>query len=379
MNSLPQAEECALEWHLYTDIRPPSSDPWIPVAAMDVQEYEVDIEELVQLTDLGISLFDIQWSKLRVTSHKWFSVTHRRADRWICTVYDEACERIRSYEVQGLVSSQVSPKGDQVAFSTPNKIFVRNLTKDPAEPWNRFPNDVTPEYWTWISNDAIALVCSDCVYKWIVRSPVVEPVFDRLPRCLQGQGQVTGCQFDPDYRWAIVTLLRKEQDDTVTGLVQVYSAHHTISNCIEAHAALLTRHKFPGNSDRSQLLIIAKKCTSDSAKISIVDISLNKSAGPAVKSEKFPWTREDDFPSSIVHSESKGLIFLLSKFGTLCVFDIDTCAPLVINERVCTDIVFASVIDATGEGVVAYSRNGQVLRIKVRRHINYTYEQVTRL
>lgn len=337
----------------------------------------VSITERVQLTDLGIKLADIKWSKLRVTSNLYFCITHKKGDRFISTVYDERCDKVRSFELDGLLSSQVNPGGSRLALATPYKIFAVNLEDNHCISWNRFPCELN--YWSWISNDSIVIVGPEFIFLWTVAHPTIKPLCIRHRRTRQGQ--ITGCQVDPDHRWAILTTLYQEPDEPVSGRVQVYSSFYDHSDCIEAHAALLTRHKFSGHDEKSQLLILAKKCSSTSAKISIVDISMTKNAMPSVKSEKFAWTREDDFPISIVHSESKGLIYLFSKFGSLCVFDIDNCSPLIISEQVCPDIVFATTLDGDGEGVFAFLRNGQVLGIQLGRKDKPKSkdEQVTRL
>lgn len=344
---------------------------------MDVLSSFASITERVQLRDLGINLADIKWSRLRVTSHLWFCITQKRLDRSVATIYDERCDKVHVYELDGLISSQVNAEGTLVALSTSYTINIINIIDNRQVSWNRFPCKVT--YWSWVSNNTIAIVGVEHVYIWRVDAERITESFARHPR--SRHGQVTGCQFDSEHRWAILTLLHQEEDEPVSGTVQIYSAAEDLSNCIEAHAALLTRHKFPASSGKSPLLIIAKKWSASSTKISIVDISTVKSSQQSIKSEKFNWTREDDFPTCILHSESKGLIYLLSKFGSLCVFDLDNCTPLIINERICSDIVFACVLDAEADGVIAFSRNGQVLGIQVasRRERTINSDQITRL
>lgn len=344
---------------------------------MDVFTPFVSITERVQLRDLGINLADIRWSRLRVTSHLWFCITHKKSDRSVATIYDERCDKVHVYELDGVISSQVNPKGSLVALSTSYTINIINIIDNRQVSWNRFPCKVS--YWSWISNDSIAIVGPEHVYVWSVYAERIQESFARHPRTRQGQ--VTGCQFDPGYQWAIVTLLHQEEEEPVCGTVQIYSAQEDLSNCIEAHAALLTRHKHPASNSESPLLIVAKKWSATSTKISIVDISSVRSCQQSVKSEKFNWTRDDDFPTCILHSESKGLIYLLSKYGSLCVFDLENCTPLIINERICSDIVFACVLDAEADGVIAFSRNGQVLGIQVasRRDRAINSDQITRL
>jgi len=165
-----------------------------------------------------------------------------------------------------------------------------------------------------------------------------------------------------------------ETDGSIGGVIQVFSSEYEHSTCIEGHAATIAHHTFPGRLESSRVLIVAKKLTNKLAKLSITELGPQKNFPLVSRMESFSWTNHEDIPSLLVCSSGLGMIYLLTKLGSLFVFDFETCAPILLHHRICPDIVFQAVLDTSTQGVIAIARNGQVLKIEVDKS-NYNQQQ----
>jgi hypothetical protein len=383
----------------------------------------VTVTEQLQLRTLGFGIGEVSWSSVRVTSDDWICVLHKQRaanqpDRKLlqATVIDPLGNQIRSLQLDGLTSAQVSPFRDVIALSTAEKIYTVCLKTNAIISWNRFPCDVV--YWSWVGKSVIGMIGRQRIYHWLISSDNLSFVVNRSPRLRNTQitnYQVRkrkvncGCavtsnlwqgfsfsqsltevlihQVDRCQGWHVLQALKSNSDGSITGLVQVYSTAHCNSTVLEAEATAISAFKFAANSYTSSVLVLVNKACSTLAKISVVELGPQKPDRNLLvhRSESFRWNDPDDIVTSIVPNPESALIYVLSKKGMLFVFSSETCCPFILNERICCDIVFISVLDKNSGGVLAFSRNGQVLSIHAQLNQphkvpdNHIPDQVTRL
>lgn len=342
--------------------------------------------EQMQLRTLGFGIGEVSWSSVRMTSDDWICVTHRQRNtssrcngqhekkQLQATVIDPFGNQIRSLQLDGLTSAQVSPLKDMIALSTTDKIFTMCLKTNQIVCWNRFPCDV--EYWTWVGKNAIGIVGRDRMYNWLTESDSLSFVVNRSPRLRNTQ--ITNYQVDSTHCWHVVQALKSDSDGSICGVVQVFSAAHNHSTVLEAEATSITAYKFAANSYTSQVLVVVNKTAAKSAKISVVELGPQHPDRNLLvnRCESFHWQNPDDIATNIVCSPDSSLIYVLSKKGILFVFGLETCCPYILNERVCCDIVFVSVLDKRTTGVLAVARNGQILSVVA--HVNQSLATVSR-
>lgn len=208
-------------------------------------------------------------------------------------------------------------------------------------------------------------------------------------------------QVDRHQGWHVLQALKSNSDGSITGMVQVYSTAHNHSTVLEAEATTISAIQFAANSYTSTVLILVNKTSATLAKVSVVELGPQKPDRNILvnRCESFHWKDSDDIATNIIVSQSlsdgdeinleksarrPSLIYVITKKGMLFVFSSESCCPYILNERVCCDIVFISVQDKKSDGVLAFSRNGQVLSIhaQVNKPLvskNEVPDQVTRL
>lgn len=351
------------------------------------------VTELVQLRNLNVSITDVTWNRLRISSSNWLCVLRRTGKKGKGVTLKATCinplsTHIRSFETDGLTSAQVNPERDVIALATRKKIFIVCLERHVCLGWHPLKEDI--EFWSWISRNVIVMVGREKVYMWNYSTDMHTTLFNRHARLRNCQ--VTQCVADSTLSWFALTALYRDKDGSVSGVTQVHSSEYNQSNCIEAHAAAIVDHKLSSRIDPSRFLIISKKCSSFQAKICMCELGPSRNGKVLIsRIESFPWKNEGDIPCHLVCSP-RGLIFLVSKLGSFYAFNLESCTPLILHERICPDIIIGSVLDQDTGGIIVASRNGQILSIDIQfdskkdktnlimRNVdNVLSEQVTRL
>ncbi|XP_035218965.1 clathrin heavy chain 2-like isoform X4 [Stegodyphus dumicola] len=188
---------------------------------------------------------------------------------------------------------------------------------------------------------------------------------------------------DSNMKWFALSGLVAE-DSHVVGITQIFSVDHNLCQNIEAHCVCFTSYQFKGNMQPSCVLVAASRGTEIHGKLHAVELGPHLTGNLAYTSHtgaiefSDQWFRYD-FPSSIQVSSKLGLVYIVTKYGTLHLCDLETCATLCcIN--VCTDIIFSTAFNKETEGIIAISRNGQVLSIDLKREqlVKYVWEVAKR-
>lgn len=157
----------------------------------------------------------------------------------------------------------------------------------------------------------------------------------------------------------------------VIGHVQIYSKSYRHSQVIEAHVVNFTTYKFEGNQCATNVLLAAKRTQLNQAKIYMIELGPVCEGNLALMSrtEVVTWRDAEDgrydIPVGIECSNELALVFVLSKYGNMYVCDLES-GVLISRCPICSDVIFTSYLDYSTQGVIAISRNGQVLLIEIQ-------------
>lgn len=333
---------------------------------------------------MGFSITDISWPRVRISSDEWITIRHKRQQQTkgspydlrndnnsdIVTVIDTKDCTNRSFELKHVKSAQMNPTIPILAISTQTKLFLMNIQTGKISGKIHFPCHV--EYWCWIDSSIIGFISKNDIYHWNTADDGFQRVFrisDRLFEC-----QITSYKSSQDGKWFSLTGLTSSSCDTVSndsevktidGVTQIFSTEYDLSNVIEAHVVNFTRHSFSNNTIASNVLITGKKISNFSGKLSVIELGPQKAGNHPIvtRSESSIWSRPDDFPIGIITVNSLQFIFVVSKFGSLYVYDLETCVAIIENHRISPDIIFHAVPETDSDGILCFARNGQVLQI----------------
>ena len=168
-----------------------------------------------------------------------------------------------------------------------------------------------------------------------------------------------------DEKWmAVVGITQRE--GRVAGQMQLYSKDRGISQAIEGHAAAFGTIRLEGAPADTRVFTFAVRSAA-SAKLHVVEIDRNPS-NPAFPKKAvdvyFPQEAVNDFPVAMQVSQKYGVIYMVTKYGFIHLYDLESGTCIFMN-RISSDTIFTTAPDSDSSGIVGINRKGQVLSVSV--------------
>ncbi|KPJ11621.1 Clathrin heavy chain [Papilio machaon] len=220
-------------------------------------------------------------------------------------------------------------------------------------------------FWKWISLNTLALVTRVSVYHWSMEgdsTPV--KIFDRhssLADC-----QIINYRTDPKQQWLLLVGISAQQN-RVVGAMQLYSVERKCSQPIEGHAASFAKFKAEGNAEPSTLFCFAVR-TAQGGKLHIIEVGQTPAGNQPFPKKAvdvfFPPEAQNDFPVAMQVSPKYDVIYLITKYGYIHMYDIETGTCIYMN-RISSDTIFVTAPHEATGGIIGVNRKGQVLSVTV--------------
>lgn len=235
-------------------------------------------------------------------------------------------------------------------------------------------------FWKWISETTLGLVTDSAIYHWDVFDPaqatpvkvfdrgpslqvsVVEPIAQMGSTSDSPQGnQIINYRTSADGKWMVVVGISQQQG-RVVGAMQLYSKDRGISQAIEGHAAAFGTLRLDGAPEDTKLFTFAVR-TAVGAKLHIVEVD-HPETNPVFPKKAvdvfFPPEASNDFPVALQVSQKYGIIYLITKYGFIHLYDLETATCIFMN-RISSETIFTACGDKESSGVIGINRKGQVL------------------
>lgn len=152
----------------------------------------------------------------------------------------------------------------------------------------------------------------------------------------------------------------------VQGAMQLYSKERGISQAIEGHAASFATLRLEGAPADTKVFTFAVR-TATGAKLHVVEVDHN-AANPAFPKKAvdvyFPPEATNDFPVALQVSQKYNVAYLVTKYGFIHLYDLETGTCIFMN-RISSETIFVTTPDSASEGIVGVNRKGQVLSVTV--------------
>src|SRR3569833_1434454 len=157
-----------------------------------------------------------------------------------------------------------------------------------------------------------------------------------------------------------------QQQGRVVGAMQLYSKDRGISQASEGHAAAFGATRMEGAPQDSKLFAFAVR-TATGAKLHVVEVD-KPEANPAFTKKAvdvfFPPEATNDFPVAMQVSQMYGVFFLVTKYGFIHLYDLETGTCIFMN-RISSETIFTTCGDKESTGIVGINRKGQVLFVTI--------------
>ena len=224
------------------------------------------------------------------------------------------------------------------------------------------PDDVV--FWKWISNTVIGLVTEASVFHWSMEGdagPV--KIFDRHAS-LNGT-QIINYRVNSDEKWMVLIGISANQG-RVVGSMQLYNKDRGVSQNLEGHAASFATLKLDPSAPHSQLFTFSVR-SANGAKLHIIEID-HKDGLPVFQKRAvdvfFPPEAVSDFPVAMQVSKKYDIIFLVTKYGFIHLYELETGACIYMN-RISGDTIFVTADLELTSGMIGVNRKGQVLSVSI--------------
>ncbi|KAI6378385.1 hypothetical protein MCOR25_002254 [Pyricularia grisea] len=221
-------------------------------------------------------------------------------------------------------------------------------------------------FWKWISDTTIGLVTDAAVYHWdVFDANQATPVKQFARNDNLSGNQIINYRANSEGKWMVVVGIAQAQG-RVVGNMQLYSKDRGISQSIEGHAAAFGTLRLEGAPQDTKVFTFAVR-TATGAKLHIVEVD-KPEANPAFAKKNvdvyFPAEAVNDFPVAVQVSQKYGVIYLVTKYGFIHLYDLENGTCIFMN-RISSETIFTTSPDADSTGIVSINRKGQVLGVTI--------------
>lgn len=157
-----------------------------------------------------------------------------------------------------------------------------------------------------------------------------------------------------------------QQQGRVVGAMQLYSKDRGISQSIEGHAAAFATIRLEGAPADTKLFTFSVR-TAAGAKLHVVEVDHQPSNPVFTKKAVdvfFPPEAPNDFPVSMQVSQKYNVVYIVTKYGFIHLYDLETGTCIFMN-RISSETIFVTSPDDQSSGIVGVNRKGQVLHVSV--------------
>lgn len=265
-------------------------------------------------------------------------------------------------------SAIMHPVQKIIALRAQRQLQVFNIEIKQKVKSHLMNEDVT--FWKWVNETTLGIVTEFAVYHWAALDPTSPPIkaFDRNAS-LAGH-QIINYRASVDEKWMVLVGISGNPSNPaafkVKGSMQLYNKDRAVSQSIEGHAACFADYRLDGATQDSKLFAFAVR-TAAGAKLHVVEI--DHQAGQPVFAKKavdvfFPPEATNDFPVAMQLSKRHKIIYMVTKYGFIHLYDVETAACIYMN-RISGETIFVTAEHESSSGIIGVNRKGQVLSVTV--------------
>lgn len=323
----------------------------------------IKFQEHMQLTNAGVNVANIGFSTLTMESDKFICIREKVGETAQVVIIDlnDVSNPIRRPITAD--SAIMHPTSKVIALKASRTLQIFNIEmKSKMKAYNMTEDCL---FWKWISVNTIGIVTETAVYHWSMEGdsqPV--KIFDRHAT-LQGC-QIINYRCDHSMNWFLLIGILA-QENRVAGRMQLYSVERKVSQPIEGHAACFTQFKVDGNKDLSTLFSFSVRGPAG-GKLHVIEVGTPQTGNQPYSKKAvdvfYPAEAQNDFPVAMQASKKYNVFYLITKYGYIHIYDVDTATCLFMN-RISAETIFVTAPHDPSSGIIGVNRKGQVLSVTI--------------
>ncbi|XP_044051019.1 clathrin heavy chain 1 isoform X3 [Siniperca chuatsi] len=332
----------------------------------------IRFQEHLQLQNMGVNPANIGFSYLTMESDKFICIREKVGEQNQVVIVDMSDPTNPIRRPISADSAIMNPASKVIALKDAAKTLqIFNIEMKSKVKAHTMTEEVM--FWKWISVNTVALVTDTAVYHWSMEGDSQPAkVFDR-------HASLAGCQIinyrtDEQQKWLLLIGISAQQN-RVVGAMQLYSVDRKVSQPIEGHAAAFGDFKVEGNAKPSTLFCFAVRSQAG-GKLHIIEVG-QPAAGNQPFAKKavdvfFPPEAQTDFPVAMQIGSKHGVIYLITKYGYIHLYDLESGVCIYMN-RISAETIFVTAPHEATSGIIGVNKKGQVLSVCVEEEniVNY--------
>ncbi|KAJ8263472.1 hypothetical protein COCON_G00159290 [Conger conger] len=331
----------------------------------------IRFQEHLQLQNLGVNPANIGFSYLTMESDRFICIREKVGEQNQVVIIDMNDPTNPIRRPISADSAIMNPTSKVIALKAAKTLQIFNIEMKSKLKAHTMTEEVM--FWKWISVNTVALVTETAVFHWSMEGDS-QPLkmFDR-------HASLAGCQIinyrtDEQQKWLLLIGISAQQN-RVVGAMQLYSVDRKVSQPIEGHAAAFAQFKVEGNSKASTLFCFAVRSQAG-GKLHIIEVG-QPAAGNQPFTKKavdvfFPPEAQTDFPVAMQIGTKHGVIYLITKYGYIHLYDLESGVCIYMN-RISAETIFVTASHEPTSGIIGVNKKGQVLSVCVEEEniVNY--------
>ncbi|KAK6460812.1 hypothetical protein DFJ63DRAFT_320950 [Scheffersomyces coipomensis] len=339
----------------------------------------IDFSELTQLTQLGISPGSLDFKSTTLESDHYVCIRESGANGNTVAIVDLKNNNEITRKTMAADNAIMHP--DQFVISLrANGTTLQIFNLGSKQRLKAFTLDEPVVFWKWLNNTHLGLVTGSAIYYWNVFDNTADgPIRLSERHHSLNNAQIINFVAEPDLNWFAINGIAQE-DGRIAGHIQLYSKTRNVSQAIEGHVSKFASVKLSGAASPTKVFCVGNKNAQGQGNLHIIEID-HVDGNPQFQKKTvdifFPNDAANDFPISLQASDQYGIIYVLTKYGFIHLYDIETGANLFVN-RITAENVFTASSFNDGKGLITINKSGQVLSVEVSREkiIPYVLEKL---
>lgn len=335
-----------------------------------MSDLPIEFTELVDLTSLGISPQSLDFRSTTFESDHYVTVRESHDGSNSVSIVDLANGNQVTKKNMGGDSAIMHPN-QRVISVRANGTIVQIFNLETKTKLKSFTLTEPIIFWKWLNDETLGLVTSQSV----LICNVFDGVVDARPTVLTARHanlnntQIINFVANAKLDWfAVVGIL--QENGRIAGKIQLFSKQRNISQAIDGHVAIFTNILLEGNGSSPVQVFVTgnRNATTGTGELRIIEIDHDQSLPTQYQKKNseifFPPDATNDFPIAVQVSEKYGIVYLLTKYGFIHLYELETGTNLFVN-RITAESVFTATSYHEKNGIACINKKGQVLAVEI--------------
>lgn len=335
-----------------------------------MSDLPIEFTELVDLTSLGISPQSLDFRSTTFESDHYVTIRETTDGSNSVAIVDLTKNNEITRKNMGGDSAIMHPSQNVICVRA-NGTIVQIFNLETKTKLKSFTLDEPVIFWKWLDEETLGFVTG--------RSIMISQVFDgnvngkptnlTMRHANLNNTQIINFAANKKRDWfAVVGIL--QENGRIGGKIQLYSKNRNISQAIDGHVAIFSEIVLEGNGSTPVQVFVTgnRNATSGAGELRMIEIDHDQSVPVQYQKNTsdifFPPDATNDFPIDVEVSEKYGIVYLLTKYGFIHLYELSTGTNLFVN-RITAESVFTATSYDNKNGIACINKKGQVLSVEI--------------